>query len=448
MSSKLKTILMIICASILVIGAGLFGVYKYFVTPDKLVMLSMLNMRGDFEKTFNYISEDEKEIFSYISENGGKFSLDAKIEELSYLTDVPVSLTVNSDKTSTVTSIDLYDSFGIDVYKDSSQILINTPLFGSGGFSIPVSNFANEWNSSIFKDMFSVSSEYAAADILLDIAKGNINAKGFISANSGELLSMAKSIDIKKDGTSKVVVGDKTKNAKRYKAHITKDQADTFISRFSEYFASTEYGRQKISALASAYGISEDEARSKIFESVMSASSDFDVIFKIYKNKIREIYVEQSSDKNYTLAFSGETNVFDVISYYKNGDIENEIKRSRNRTNERVSDTVSVSGKDLISFESSGGNISFKLDSDYLSAQIDASGKNVTDYAISFDSISININDLIALNGSCELAEDYDEDFSFSKSGDYVDLLSVSQAEWEQISGTILKALELLAPKI
>ena len=52
----------------------------------------------------------------------------------------------------------------------------------------------------------------------------------------------------------------------------------------------------------------------------MSASSDFDVIFKIYKNKIREIYVEQSSDKNYTLAFSGETNVFDELLADVTGD--------------------------------------------------------------------------------------------------------------------------------
>lgn len=441
MNKTLKTILIAVGVSALIIGSGLFGVYKYFVTPNRTLMLSLLNMRSDIEKSFNYISDDEKEIFEDITESGGKLELNAELEKLSYLENVPVNLTMNSDKSCTVTSINLYDKFNIDVYKDKTQLLINTPLFSSGGFSIPVAGFKNAWNSSIFKDMWTVSQTYATGDILLDFAKGNLSLKGFYSSQADNFMPLINNIEVKKDGTSKVMIEDKTKNSKRYTAHISKSDVDAFITCFTDFFAQTPYGKQKLESFASAYGISQEEAVSKIFEKLFSNTTDFDITFKICDNKIREIFVELADGRTYTVAFSGGNNVFDTVSYYKDGDVSNAVKRVKNKSHNTASDTISIAGKNVLALNTSDNGFDFKLDSDYASLTIEASGKQENDYSISFDDISININDLIVLNGSCLITEDYDENFSFNKSGEYVNLLGISQQEWEQISSSILKAL-------
>lgn len=440
MNKTLKTILITAGISALIIGSGLFGVYKYFVTPNRIVMLSLLNMRSDIEKSFNYISDDEKEILEDIAKSGGKLELNTEAENLLQMENVPVSITINSDKSCAVTSIKLYDKFNIDVYKDKTQLLINTPLFSGGGFSIPVADFKEAWNSSIFKDIWTVSQSYTAGDILLDFAKGNLSLKGFYASQSDSFMPLINSIELKKDGTSKVMVADKPKNAKRYTAHISKSDSDAFIACFTDYFAETPYGKQKLESFASSYGISEDEAVSKIFEEFFGNTTDFNLTFKICDNKIREIFVELADGRTYTAAFSGGNNVFDTVSYYKDGDVENAVKRVKTKTGNSASDTIFAGGKNIITLNTSDRGFDFKLNNDYISLTAEADGKQETDYSVSFDNIGININDLIVLNGSCLITEDYDENFSFNKSGDYVNLLGISQQEWEHISGAILKA--------
>ena len=40
---------------------------------------------------------------------------------------------------------------------------------------------------------------------------------------------------------------------------------------------------------------------------------------------------------------------------------------------------------------------------------------------------------------------EYDSDFGFTRSGEYVDLLNITEDEWEAVSGTLLGAFDLFS---
>lgn len=444
MNKTVKTILITALISVLVICSGIFGIYKYFVTPNRILMLSIINMRSDLTRSFNYISDDEMDMISEIAEDGGKLEFNGEIEKLSELTNVPLSLTVNSDKKCSVTSLKLYDEFGIDIYKDKTQMLINTPLFSGGGFSIPIADFKTAWSNSIFKDIWTVSTRYSLSDILWDFVKGNINIKSFYSSKSDVIMPVIKEIEVKKDGSSNVMVGSSTKKAKRYTAHISEENMDTLISCFKEYFYSTAYGKDKVSGFAEIYGITEQDALNKIFEDISSSFNDFDITFKICDSKIREIFIELADGNNITVAFSGEKNVFDTISYYKNNDVESAVKRVKSTSQNTVSDIISSAGNNIAVLNDTPSGFEFTFDNDYFTAYINASGKNENDEHISFDNVNINLNNLFVIKGSCLISEEYDSDFSFTKKGEYVNLLEINQTDWETISGSILNTLNII----
>ena len=55
MKSKLKIISMLkiisicVCAALVIIGGVLFGLYKIFVTPQRMVLLTLMDVPEDFE---------------------------------------------------------------------------------------------------------------------------------------------------------------------------------------------------------------------------------------------------------------------------------------------------------------------------------------------------------------------------------------------------------------
>ena len=150
MSSRLKTVIICLCAAAVVIAGALFGIYKYFVTPQRMVLLSLMDVKEELEESFSYLDEGSVEDIKDFFSEGGKLDSELVITDSIFNDGMKVNFTANKDENCTVSELTFNDKFDFKTYKDSSQIYINTPLFG-GGFKIPVRTFAQEWNSSIFK---------------------------------------------------------------------------------------------------------------------------------------------------------------------------------------------------------------------------------------------------------------------------------------------------------
>lgn len=444
MSSRTKIIIISAAAGAAAVGAGIFGVYKYFVTPDRVVLLSMLNTREELDSAFEYIDKTDSELIKHYSDEGGKLTLNLSAAEESVFAGMPVNIIVNSDGRCSVSEIDLYDRFKFETYKDSEQLLISTPLF-NGGFRLPVNNFTKEWNGSIFGSVFQLPESGAAAEILRGFLTGDYGLSGFIESKNAEIKAAAQTVEINKAGRANVTIDNKTRGADVYKMHLSMEFCDDVLSLLSEYICSTPAGAEKVKAIAAESGISEAEAADDIKNSLSVLSGEYDITLKVNDLKLRELDVCRDGGDTYTVSLRGGSNIFSDIIVYKNGDVQNALRRVVTGANGNFNDSVSIGNATVLTIESDSNSFGIRYNMDDIVLDVSAYGKMGTDTSVSFSNVDININDTVRLIGSAELTEEYDSDFGFSKSGEYVDLLKITTEDWEAVSGTILAALGLLS---
>lgn len=444
MKSKLKIISICVCAALVIIGGVLFGLYKIFVTPQRMVLLTLMDVPEDFEDSFEYLWEADNEVIKDFFKHGGNIQMDLTLSDAAILNDMPVSIEINKDKNCSVTEVGLYDKFDFSMYKDDSEVFINTPLF-SGGFKIPVKSFNYDWNKSLFKDVVKVSPEYGAAQIAKDFALGHYNAENFIKSNGNEIIELVESIDVEKDGSSEVSVSGGTKKAGEYSMKVSKEQYDRFADILMSYIKNSQYGSELIEDIAKSRGITEEEAESYIRSGLDKYSYNRHIILKISNMKLREVVIMKEDGGRSTISFEGEKNAFDVIKYYTDDNIRDAVLRMKSRIGRDVTDSVSIGEGTIISLETknSGFKIYFKLDD--LNVNIKAEGKSGNDDLITFENFEFEIADVMKLKGNLKISDEYDKDFAFGKTGEYVDLLSIDQEEWDAVSSTLTDALNLMS---
>ncbi len=444
MSSKVRIIIISAAAGAAVVSAGIFGIYKYFVTPERVVLLSALDIRDELDSALGYIDETDLEILEHYTDDGGKLTLSLKASEESMFAGMPVNIKVNSDGQCSVSEIGLHDRFKFETYKDSDQLLISTPLF-SGGFRLPVNNFAEEWNSSVFGPVFPLPEGSGAAEILSGFISGSYELSDFIEEKSGGLKAAAQTVRINKEGKSNVTVDNKTESAGVYTMHLSRDFCGSVLKELADYICSTPAGAEKVRISAEKKGITEAEAREDIFDELSVLGGEYDVTMKIDDLKLRELEVCRDGGDTYTVSLQGKRNIFDEVMVYKNGDVHNAVRRVVTGSNGSFSDSISVGSATVLTVEADRDGFELRYDMDDVVFGINAYGRTDTETSMSFSNIDININDTIMLTGSAELSEEYDSDFGFSKSGEYIDLLDISAEDWEAVSGTVLAAFGLIS---
>lgn len=442
MKKGAKTAIAAVAVGAAVVALGLFCVYKHFVTPERIVLLSCMNLKDDIDSAFDYLNEDEYGIIdAYLSE-GGKITTDLTVTGESALKGMDVSISSNRDEQCAVTDISLYDKLNFSVYKDSSSFLINTPLFG-GGFSLPVYNFVSEWNGSIFGAMLPIKESSGFETLAMNFITGGYDISEFVNYGGDDLKNILSGIEIKKNGKVSVMVDRNTKKASEYTLFIDEDKAKAIFELFANYAAEKSNG--EIEVFASDTGISKDDAVKEFKNGIISMARSTELRFRIDNLTLRELSVVTDGHE-YTLALSGEKNPFDSIAFYKDGDVQNAIRRSVSGSSGVFRDSVSKGDTTVFTIDSKADSADIRLNFDGITADISAYGKTVTDDAISFENVEMHFNDMVTLEGNFSISDVYDSDFSFNKSGEYIDILNIGEEEWEAVSGTVIKALELLSP--
>ena len=443
MSSRLKTVIICICAAAVVIAGALFGIYKYFVTPQRMVLLSLMDVKEELGESFSYLDESGFEDIKDFFSEGGKLDSELVMTDSIFNDGMKVNFTANKDESCAVSDLTFNDKFDFKIYKDSSQVYINTPLFG-GGFKIPVRTFAQEWNSSIFKDIVTLPQSYGAAGVIKDFVLENYDAENFVKSSGADIKALAESIEIEKTGTAAVMEGSKTKRAAEYTAHITKQQAESFIDILLRYIEKSGYGSQKLEAIAEASALTKDEVVAALENELKGFASDMDIVLKIDGTELREVVIK-ADRTDYTAAFEGEKNRFDMISFYVNGDTQNAWRRVKSGNSGNTSDKISKGGTTYFTFETYPDGFDMRLNYGDTEAYIIAYDIKELGAVTEVEGFKIGIEGLMTLKGTLDIYDDYDEDFSFSKSGDYVDILSISSEEWQAVSGTFISGLKLLS---
>lgn len=429
MGTKKKTVIIAAAAGAAVICAGLFGIYKYFVTPERVVALSLMNAYERLDGAFDHIDKLDMDIIKDHAEKGGKITFSAEAAESMMLGGMPVELTVNSDGSCSVADISFYDRVSFQIYRDSEQTLVNTPLFG-GGFYLPVDGFADEWNSSIFGSIAQVPDEYDPAEIAWKTVKGEYSFSEFIGSYGEELKAALSGVRLEKGGKVNVIINNDTERADSYTADIGKEEADKLVSAAVDYICKKD-------------GANEEQ-RQKITESLSVPENGINIVFKVKDLMLREAEITIGENK-YTAALTGENDPFDDMTFYKNDDTKNAVRRSVSGSNGVFSDKISMGGTTVFTIEGSADGYDIRYNMDGITFDLSARGKITDEHSMSFSDVSVNFNDLIELDGSLTVSNEYDSDFGFTRSGEYVDLLNITEDEWEAVSGTLLGAFDLFS---
>ena len=169
-----------------------------------------------------------------------------------------------------------------------------------------------------------------------------------------------------------------------------------------------------------------------------------DIVLKIDGTELREVVIK-ADGTDYTAAFEGEKNRFDMMSFYVNGDTQNAWRRVKSGNSSNTSDKISKGGTTYFTFETYPDGFDMRLNYGDTEAYIIAYDIKELGAVTEVEGFKIGIEGLMTLKGTLDIYDDYDEDFSFSKSGDYVDILSISSEEWQAVSGTFISGLKLLS---
>ena len=423
-------------------AAALFGIYKYFVTPQRVVLLSAANMIEVSGNAFGYIDKNESDILRRYKETGGKTDLSFTVSSDTFTDGMPVRISSNSDGDCSVTDITLYDDYTFKIYKDDKQLLINTPLF-DGGFSMPAKNLIKKWNGSVFSNIYTFSQNAETAELLKGFTDGSYSVSEFITDND-ELAAAVNEIEIEENGKSKITIENKTENADVYILHISEEISENLIASLAEYICGTHTGSAMLSDAAVSDGISVSEEKQRLSDMLRSVlGGEYDITLKIKDLKIREADIKKGGTVH-TIAFRGKKNIFSDIMIYKNGDVRNALRRVVTGSNGDFTDTVSLGDYNIYTADSSRNGVDISVGNSSDIIDIKASGKTIGDRMLSFSNVEINTGNGVSITGSAKFSNDYDTDFGFTKTGEYIDLLGITSEDLEAVSDTILTSLKEL----
>lgn len=428
MISRKATVLISVLAGAAVIAGGMFGVYRYFVTPDRMVGLSLINAGKALEKSMQLYNDDkEREMLRIFKENGYKAEAELSIPDIELLADKTIHFTCNNDTDCSVSNIEAGD-LSLEVYKDDERMYVNIPVVG--GFEIPVRDFAGEWNESIFKDIFTIP-ETSTASVCRALADNKDEAaaaayKKIMEIRSGD----GSELEFSRAASEKVTVDGKQKKAAVYEC----------------YLSAENYNEIADAAIKASVGEQEsDYIRNKLAEKSENRLLDF----KLVGTELREIEIKDCIEggSTYTIAFRGKGNPFNDIIYYKNDDTTNAMRRLRSESSGKLTENITFGENGSFTFEENKSSFSAKLTTDIIETSIKGSGKEATNSGIAVDSIEFNFNNLITVKGSVDISRFYDEDFSFSKAGNYVNILDMTRPEWEFLTSLLDKGMSLQGKK-
>ncbi len=419
-----KKTLLVICACIVLFFGVLFGLYKIIVTPKVIVGLALNNAMEDIAKTTDFfVDSDEKEVVERVIKNGGSLTMNSTVLKSKYIEGAEATITSNSDGVCSVTEIEFNEYLKIETYKDAERILVSTPLFG-GGFEIKLEDLEGAIENSVFRDKTEASPETMAASAVVAYISEGVSAEKFYSHNMEELQAITDSVKVEKNGKSSVMTGSKTKKADEYTVHLSRDDMDSIVAMLKAY--------------VTGFGIDEANA-----EAVLSSLVDeCDIVFKIKNLELYEICINTSGTER-VIAFTGTGNRFDSIFYYENDDIENAVKRYHDRRGNNITEKISVGDKTVLFVERGKDKTDIRIGSGSNPFVISASGKNVGDYYFSYRSFEFGIEDRFIITSDLYVSEDYDEEFSFDKSGEYIDLFGMTESDWKAVSGVLLSGINL-----
>lgn len=418
MKQQLKKVIIIICACVAILAGVLFGMYKIFVTPKVIVGLALNNAKeGITKSTEFFIDSDEKELIQRIRKNGGKTEMNITVSESSFLEGASAEITSNSDGTCAVTEIKFNDYLTLETYKDAERILINTPLF-SGGFEVKLDDIEEAIVNSIFKDKIVSSPSAMASSAVLAFMAGDAEV------DFDMLKSIASGTDIKKSGKATVIIGSETKKADEYTAHIASEDMDRIINILKAY------GKE--------LGIEEADMEN----SLQSIRTDCDIAFKIKNFELYEICITTAESEK-TIAFTGDKNQFDTIVYYENDDTKNAVRRYHDQRGNNITEEITVGEKTVLSIDKNIDKTEVRVGSGEYPFVISVSGKNVGDHSLSYQNLEFGLEDRFMITSDLYVSEDYDADFAFDKSGEYIDLFSITQDAWSAVSGVLTQGIKI-----
>ena len=417
MSKTLKTVVICICVSVAVVAAGLFGLYRYFVTPERIIQLAFIQSGKNIEDTSDIFTVKEKELFDDILQNGSKTELSFTTENIPLIDGKQISVTTETDTVCSVTEIDA-GKLRLTTFKDKERILVNTSLFG-GGFEIPTAEFAKEWNESIFKDIIKISPQYSGKNAISDFAKGKFDFAIYQHPISVIFNDITEKNPVEKKGKSAVMSGSKVKKADTYVIKVTKEDAERFLMAVPADYA-VACGAEN-----------SPEKTKQIQQYFKSLADDYEITVKIHNKEIRETEIKNSNGETATIAMKGEKNPFDVIELYKNGDSKNSVRRVHTEPGGSVCEKLYVSDREVFSFENNVNDVKMRFDNDIVNIDLNIYGKRVTEDSIYLSDIQLSVNDTFNISGEGMLSKNYDRDFSFEKTGQYINVLDISQEEWD-----------------
>ena len=220
------------------------------------------------------------------------------------------------------------------------------------------------------------------------------------------------------------MTGSKTKNASVYTVKIDKTDSERFLTDIAAELV--------ISGLNS--GAEKSTAVKEYFKGL---ADDYTLTFKATGTELREFETKNSSDETVTFAFKGERNPFDIISFYRDGDTQDAFRITNTSNRQTSVIAADKNGTELFKLENNPTSTKISLTSDIMAVEAVGYDKAVYDDSITFGKASITINDTYKLSGTLTLSENRGRSVDFEKSGQYINILDISEEEWGIITESL-----------
>ena len=422
---KLKKRLAVTGIILAAVFAALFAAYKIFMTPSRVVQLSLLNTGKELTGSFSYLTDDESVgIISRVLTAGGETKMNMKLEKAAVLAGTSAEIKINSDGKTTVSETALNPFVKFETYKDDKEFLINVPLLPSG-LSVPLENFSEDFDNSVFGGQIGInqnSEGNTAAAVIYAAAQ----TAGFYGKYSGELEDWITSLEFKSDGTDSVEVGGGSKNAKVYTAAVSSDKLKTLYGYAADYFAQ----------------IGNDEIKNIIEQSADGISNDCTVRVKVRYFKIREIDISFDDDNKWVIKLTGKDKPSYDIVFYKEG-AEQEALRRVHTDSGSGTDTIIKGDKELLNISRDGDSMSLAAEYNGIRIKADAAGMKAENGTAEIDNASITLNDAVTLSGSVSMSPEHGS-AEFERKSEYINLLELGEDKWKEISNIIISGIELM----
>lgn len=416
MSRTFKRLLIIVVSVVAAAALASFVLYKIFVTPNRIVLLSMARTIGSAQKTMNFAGDDEKELLGRIVANGGSVEMDAEFKDVPIIKTLSTSVSLNSNGKNTVTDIKLARFINMSVYKDDEQILINSPI---GEYKMPVRDFAEGWDASIFKDMAPLPVHHSGPLAMVKLLGSGMSPGEFYNQYKNELVSLIEDCEVKRTGRASVMTGADTVRAKEYTLKLKKSDSEQILNMLVEYIEKKN-------------GMHESDGTAEVKQMLAGYVDDYTIVFRIKKFTVYEVDFKDSEGNTITISLTGGGNPADNIMLRSNDGTE--IRRIHGGQGGKVTERIEKNGDAVLKYESDNNGFELYMDLGDHDLRLKTAGRKMDRNSLEYGSIDFEIEDSIKFEGDIEISEEYDKDYTFINRGGYKNLLEITESEWNTIS--------------